>query len=171
MNRDRRELARRAYERGRWRIAAPWCAPVAGLTGIAWALGAWAAPAVGAALAGVLVTLKWRGGAIGKAAATGLGAGLVPYALVLAWGCYGSCAFGHCLVIGLAAGAAGAGVLLATLGSAGSIDARSAGPIAAGVGVAVLVASLACPLLGTPGLVVVPVLALAAVPLAIRRHA
>ncbi len=86
-----KQVARAAYERSRWALAAQVAGPVTVVPVLSWVLGTrWpSALGLGAALVAVLAVLVWRGGALAFGGLTGLKAGVVPLALAHAsklWG-------------------------------------------------------------------------------------
>jgi len=93
--------ARRAYERGRWRMAlqiAPLVAVLVALSFVA-AGGSTLTALAGAALLATATVLRWRGGALGAGVRAGLAAGLVPFTLLLVLKCsaHTMCAVGMCM--------------------------------------------------------------------------
>jgi hypothetical protein len=111
-----------------------------------------------------MVGLRWRGGEVGRAAAVGLLAGLVPFVALLGSSCALPCSPGQCALAGVGSGVLGAVALGRALGSA------RLEVVAVGLGVAAATASMVCLVLGSPGLLVVPALVASAGPsLAWRR--
>ena len=76
---ERRQVVRAAFERGRWKRAAPWAVPALLLAAAAWVSGSDSALVMGPVLALGLVWLRHRGGDVGRGAVTGLLAGTLPF--------------------------------------------------------------------------------------------
>jgi hypothetical protein len=153
--------ARRAYELGRLRAAAPWAAMPLVLAGVSWTccVDRNVVYGVGAALAVVVLFLVWRGGVRAFGAKVGLVTGLAAWAAPLA--CPARPA---CLVVGLAAGLA-----VAVVARRRAARARDRLDIA---GTAALVAgaagALGCVYVGAGGMVGIAAgLALGAIPAAL----
>ena len=168
-----RRRARAAYERGRLLRAATEAAivvPIVAASAI-WSSSARVSLAAGVVLAVLLVALRARGQHFGRAALTGLVAGLAPMVLPLAlhrsgWCCIGGVActsfcFTACIVGGVIAGAwVGARALRG--------ESRPVAFIAAAGLVALLVGSLGCIVSGAAGLLgLAAALAASAVPVAV----
>ena len=164
---DARAAARRAYEGGRVRRAAGialWIAPLVGL-GMALSGAPWLTLALGAVLTVVATAARWRGGVVGRAATTGILAGLPAYGIPLLgmWGsgaCGGACCSDWCLTLcvsgGLLTGVA-LGVYSATRPSERTLH------VGVALGVAGLTAAVGC---ATYGLVALGAMSGAALVLA-----
>lgn len=162
---DRREVVRAAFERGRWRRAAPWAVPALLLAAAAFASGSHSALVVGPVLALGLVGLRHRGGDLGRGAVTGLLAGTLPFVLIVGWKCSGTCSPVSCAAIGVLSGV-GAALVLAR-----GLQSQSTGWAVSAVAVAAATSALPCFALGAHGLLVIPaLLAASAVPATVLRR-
>jgi hypothetical protein len=168
-----RERARTAYERGRFARAGRESAVVAPLIGISlvWGSSATVAIGVGLVLAGLTLWLRARGGFAGRAATTGLVAGVAPMLLPLVMMRLGGCCIGglSCSSVCLAA-CVGGGVLAGALVGSRAIsrETRPLAFIAVASAVAVLVGSLGCIMSGAAGVVgLAAALAASAIPVAL----
>lgn len=141
--------ARRAYEVGRLRWAAQNAWVVAALVAVSFVAAGVSAvsAATGALLLATVTLMRWRGRTWSAAARAGLGAGLIPFALVLCLKCGSGylCALGGCMAqcsrfCGF--GGLAAGVLLAT--RARRRDDDVAQFLVAATAVAVLTGLLGC---------------------------
>ena len=138
-----RVQARRAYERGRWRRAAPWALWPLGLAGLGMLIGCCPAPhaiTLGCVLAPLVVWARVRGQEWGSTAARGLAGGTAAFAL--AWMGIGVCAADGCdtsAVTSLVCGSVGLGVGLVIGTRVGSLQA-----VAATVAFAATMGTLGC---------------------------
>jgi hypothetical protein len=149
--------ARRAYEVGRlrWALQIGWV--VVALVAVSFVAAGRSrlSAATGVALLATATALRWRGRVWGAAVRAGVGAGMIPFALLLGLKCSAGyfCAFGGCLphcVRFCGLGGLAAGVLLAS--HARRRDDDAAAFLIAGSAVAVLTGMLGCFVGGLAGI-------------------
>lgn len=170
---EMRKRARASYERGRLVRAATEGTVVAPLiaASVIWGVSAGASLVAGALLAVVVIALRTRGEHFGRAAITGLLAGLVPMLLPLAlhrtgWCCVGGMACTSICYTACVAGGVIAGAVVGARSLGG--QQRPLGFMASAALVALLVGSLGCVVSGTAGVLgLAAALAASAVPVAI----
>lgn len=182
MIRDERALyaaARGAYERGRLRAALQSAAPVAPMTALSF-VGCHApalSAAVGLALAVTVVSLRWRGGPLGRGVRAGVVAGGIPLVTPLIMRSIHVCvgplcwlSVGTCAVAGLVAGAA-VGFGTPIHDRRGGNGASASSVLGAAL-VAFLAGALGCVVAGVAGLAGLGVgLCVGAIPTAIAMRA